>query len=141
MPNRIITAILWIAAAIFMQTSSADEDVNYHNIAEANSSRTGEVVIRYLRELGDSCITVQVLENISEWKVISSKYFCSIDGLSFMEDLADAHFENISIFNDKISLTLSITPLEPTGEQRLNCFIPITKKIVQEISCADQVSN
>lgn len=133
--------MLGIAAVLFVQVSSAEEGINYHNIAEASSSRTGEVVIRYLRELGSSCLTVQTLEKISEWKVISSKYFCSINGLSFKKDLADAHFENIAISNDKVSLTLSITPLEPTGEQRLNCFIPITKKTVQEISCIDQVSH
>lgn len=138
--NLIITA-LGIVALISIQASSADENIKYQNIAEANSLRAGEIVIRYLRELGNPCITVQTLEKIDDWKVISSKYFCSINGLSFRKDLADAHFENISLFNDRVSATLSITPLEPTGEQRFNCLISISKKTVQEISCAAQASH
>lgn len=127
-----------IQLGLFCAPLAANEEINYSMVAEAGSKRMDEIIIRYMRELGSPCITAQTLDPKSNWKTISSKYFCSLNGRSFLNDFADAHFEDLSFSERAIEMVLSITPLEPTGEQKLNCTIPIRQNIVQEMICEDR---
>lgn len=79
-------------------------------VAEAKSKRMDEIIVKYIRELGSPCITTQTLDPKNEWKTISSRYFCSINGRSFLNDFADAHFESLRFSESGIDMTLSITP-------------------------------
>lgn len=123
---------------LFCTSLTASEAPNYSLVAEAESARMNEVIVRYIRELGSPCITAQTLDPKNDWKIISSRYFCSFNGRSFLDDFTDAHFEGFNFSESGIDMILSITPLEPTGEHRLNCTIPILQNTIQEMTCKKQ---
>lgn len=127
-----------IQLSLFCVPLAANDVVNYSMVAEAGSKHMDGVIVRYIRELGSPCMTAQTLDPKSDWKTISSRYFCSLNGRSFLNDFADAHFDNLRFSESGIDMTLSITPLEPLGEQRLNCTIPIRQNTVQEMICEDR---
>jgi hypothetical protein len=71
---------------------------------------------------------------------LSSKRFCSFEGKSFADEVADATFEGLYFGEDGVHLTLSITPLRLTGEQRRACVVPVEQGIIGDLQCAEAVN-
>lgn len=111
------------------------EEINYSKISEANSVRQGKALIRYFQIYGEPCTYFQFINSKDKWSVATTEKFCSLDGKSFWTDFSDAAITNIKISDGGISMDLSITPLEPTGEQKKKCFIPISKGIFGAVDC------
>lgn len=105
-------------------------------VSVVGSGRIGDNVVRYIRTFNDSCLSVQVLNPENNWKVLSESNLCSFEGKRFDSDFTDASFENIFVQNDGIHLTLSVTPLQPMGEQRRDCIIPIVVSSIKGLSCS-----
>lgn len=111
-------------ASIFFPTVTIGEEINYSKISEASSARIESILARYSRSYGEPCANIQTLSPGS-WEIIETKRICSFNNLSFETEVADAYFSNPEFSNNGIHLQLSITPLEPIGEQKKKCFIPI----------------
>lgn len=124
-------------ASIFFSTITTGEEINYSKISEASSARIGSILVRYSRLYGEPCANIQILSP-GTWKTIETKRICSLKNLSFETEVADAYFNNHEFSNNGIHLQLSITPLEPIGEQKKKCFIPIKDKRIGAMECIDQ---
>ena len=107
-------------------------------VSRVGSGRVGGNVVRYVKKFNSSCLEVQVINPDSHWKILSASNFCTFKGKSFDSDFTDAGFEDISIMNDGLHMTLSITPLQPTGEERRSCHIPVEGAVIKELKCADR---
>jgi hypothetical protein len=125
------------ATLIFWLGSAAAEIPDLGAVSKVGAGRVGDKVIRYVRTFNDSCLDVQILNPEKNWEVLSASSFCSYEAKRFDLDFADASFEDISVKDDGIHLTLSLTPLQPTGEQRLSCVIAIANASIQKLSCSE----
>lgn len=105
-------------------------------VSKVEAGRVGDNIVRYVKTFNDSCLEVQVLSPENGWKILAAKSFCSFENKKFESDFADAGFEDISVKEDGIHLILSITPLQPTGEQRRNCIIPIASTTIKNLNCS-----
>jgi hypothetical protein len=106
-------------------------------VSEVGTGRVGDNVVRYVKTFGNSCLEVQVVSPEKNWKVLSSSDFCTFEGKKFSSDFADAGFEDILVKADGIHLTLSLTPLQPTGEQRRSCIIHVEATVIKDLSCSE----
>ncbi|WPC05252.1 hypothetical protein SBP02_00440 [Pseudomonas benzenivorans] len=122
---------------VFLATAVAGEEIDYSKISEAKSARLNNIVARYIRIYGEPCAFFQTLNPRNGWKITSAKNFCSLNGKSFRTDFSDSHFENVYFSSLGAHLTLSITPLETTGEQKMKCFVPIENSTISEMICED----
>ncbi|MNF55422.1 hypothetical protein D3C85_372190 [compost metagenome] len=119
---------------LFVAHANAGE-INYSKISEAHSVRQGKALIRYFQIYGEPCTYFQFIDSKNKWSVATTEKFCSLDGKSFWTDFSDAEVTNIKIFDGGVSMDLSITPLEPTGEQKKKCFMPISKETFGTVDC------
>jgi hypothetical protein len=121
----------------FYMGHAAAEIPDIGPVSEVGAGRVGDNVVRYVKIFGKSCLEVQVISPEKNWKVLSSSNFCTFEGKKFGSDFADAGFEDISVEADGIHLTLSLTPLQPTGEQRRSCVIPVVATVIKDLSCSE----
>lgn len=120
---------------LFIGGATAANDIG--SVSEVGAGRVGAHVVRYVKTFNDSCLEVQVVSPDNNWKILSASNFCSFEGKSFDSDYADAGFDNISVKNDGVHLTLSTTPLRPTGEERRLCNIPVEGTTIKELKCSE----
>lgn len=111
-------------------------EIDYSKISEASSARIENILVRYFRIYGEPCANIQIL-NSKNWEAVETKLICELNGLSLESEVADAYFSNPQFSNEGVHLQLSITPLEPVGEQKKACLIPIRDKKIGAIECAD----
>ena len=109
--------------------------INISQVSESASRRFGDVVARYVSTFGNPCLTVQTLAPDGNWRVLSSRQFCTFDGKRFWSDYAEAGFEDHAFAEDGLHVTLSLTELRAPGEKRLACVIPIQNAQIQELKC------
>lgn len=124
-----------VVCILFIGRASAANDIG--SVSEVGAGRVGAHVVRYVKTFNDSCLEVQVVSPDNNWKILSASNFCSFEGKSFDSDYADAGFDNISVKNDGVHLTLSTTPLRPTGEERRLCNIPVEGTTIKELKCSE----
>lgn len=108
-------------------------------VSEVGVGRVGDNVARYIKTFNDSCLEVQVISPDKNWEVLSFANFCKFEGKKFGSDFADAGFEDITVQEDGIHMILSVTPLQPTGEQRRHCVVPVVGALIKELSCSEVV--
>lgn len=120
---------------LFASTYTNAQEIDYTKISEAQSIRHGEIIVRNLKLYGEPCTYFQVINSKKKWTISETIKFCQIDGKSFLTDFADAETTNIRITEKGITMNLSITPLDTTGEQKKECFIPILKNSLGAIEC------
>lgn len=123
-----------VVCILFVGGAAAANDIGA--VSEVGAGRVGANVVRYIKTFNDSCLEVQVVSPDDNWKILSASSFCTFEGKSFDSDFADAGFEDISVKNDGVHLTLSITPLRPTGEERRSCNIPVEGTTIKELKCS-----
>lgn len=111
-------------------------EIDYYKISEASSARIEKTLVRYFRIYGEPCANIQIL-NSKNWEAVETKRICELNGLSLDSEVADAYFSNPQFSNEGVYIQLSITPLEPVGEQKKACLIPIRDKQIGAIKCAD----
>ncbi|WP_426233833.1 lysozyme inhibitor LprI family protein [Pseudomonas sp. TWP3-2] len=111
------------------------EVVDVAKVSSSASQRFGDVVARYVTTFGSPCLNVQILAPNGNWRVLSSKRFCSFAGKAFWTDYADAGFEDHVFADDGLHVTLSLTELRGPGEKRLACVIPIQNSQIKELQC------
>jgi hypothetical protein len=128
--KKIPLLVVWA----FFPTITIGDEIGYSKISEASSARIESIHARYSRLYGEPCANIQIL-NPGNWEVIETERICSFNGLSFETDFADAYFSDPKFSSDGVHLHLSLTPLEPTGEQKKKCFIPIKNKHIGTIEC------
>ena len=104
-------------------------------VSQSASQRFGDVVARYVSTFSNPCLTVQILAPDGNWRVLSSRQFCSFDGKAFWKDYADAGFEDHAFAEDGLHVTLSLTELRAPGEKRRACVIPIQHAQIKELKC------
>ncbi|WP_313086226.1 hypothetical protein [Pseudomonas sp.] len=119
---------------VFVAHANAEE-IAYSKISEAQSVRYGKNLIRYFQVYGEPCTYFQLIDSKNKWNVATTKKFCSLDGKSFWTDFSDTAVTGIKISDDGISIDLSITPLEPTGEQKKKCFMPVSAEAFGAVDC------
>ncbi len=122
---------------VFHLGHAAAEIPNIGSVSEVGAGRVGNNVVRYIKTFGSSCLDVQVISPDKNWSVLSSSNFCTFEGKKFGSDFADAGFEDITVEADGLHLTLSLTPLQPTGEQRRGCVIPVAAEVIKDLKCAE----
>ncbi|VVO94595.1 lysozyme inhibitor LprI family protein [Pseudomonas fluorescens] len=108
---------------------------NISKVSKSASQRFGDVVARYVSTFSDPCLTVQILAPDGNWRVLSSRQFCSFEGKAFWKDFADADFEDHAFAEDGLHVTLSLTELRGAGEKRRACVIPIQNAQIKELKC------
>jgi hypothetical protein len=123
-----------VVCILFVGGAAAANDIGA--VSEVGAGRVGANVVRYIKTFNDSCLEVQVVSPDDNWKILSASSFCTFEGKSFDSDFADAGFEDISVKNNGVHLTLSITPLRPTGEERRSCSIPVEGTTIKELKCS-----
>lgn len=111
--------------------------LNYSAVAEANSARIDNVLVRYLRIFEDPCLYIETVSLDGNWGATSRANVCDLEGRSFSSGFTYAGFQNISFEVDGIHLTLSTTPLEPTEEEKRKCFIPVTSGQIGRLHCSE----
>jgi uncharacterized protein YecT (DUF1311 family) len=111
------------------------ELVDVAKVSGSASQRFGDIVARYVTTFGSPCLNVQILAPEGNWRVLSSKRFCSFDGKTFWADYADARFEDHAFAADGLHVTLSLTELRGAGEKRLTCVIPIQNSQIKALKC------
>jgi hypothetical protein len=117
------------------------DSISYENVFIVDSHRIGSVLVRYVKLLSDPCLTVQALHHSSDWKVVSSKSFCSYKEISLMDDIFDSSFDDISFAKDGVHFTLNITLRPLAGEQRRECVVPVEQGVIGSLICGDPTSN
>jgi hypothetical protein len=110
--------------------------VNYSASSEVNSGRVNGTLVRYIKTFEDDCLEVEVVNSGAKLSVLSSMHLCSFEGKPFSTGFAYAGFQDITFEKDGIHLTLSITPLEPTGEEVRECVIPIAEGNMSDLQCS-----
>jgi hypothetical protein len=120
---------------LFASTYSNAQEIDYTKISEAQSIRQGATLVRHFNLYGEPCAYFQIIDSTNKWSISETKKFCHIDGKSFLTDFADAEITNIRLTEKGISISLSITPLETTGEQKKECFMPILNDSLGIIEC------
>ncbi|QLC73180.1 hypothetical protein LPB260_20740 [Pseudomonas sp. LPB0260] len=120
----------------FLPTVAIGGEVDYSKIAEASSARIGDTLVRYSRLYEEPCAYIQII-NPKNWQATETARICEFNGLSFATEVADAYFSNPEFSKNGVHLQLSITPLEPTGEQNKRCFVPIQNKHIGTLECID----
>lgn len=121
---------------ILLPSLVVSAEIDYSKISEASSARIEKILVRYFRIYGEPCANIQIL-NSKNWEAVETKRICELNGLSLESEVADAYFSNPQFSNEGVHLQLSITPLEPVGEQKKACLIPIKDKQIGAIECAD----
>lgn len=111
-------------------------EIDYSKIAEASSARIENILVRYSRLYGEPCANIQII-NSKNWEAVETRRICEFNGQSLESEFADAHFSNPEFSKEGVHLQLSITPLEPVGEQKKTCLIPIRDKQIGAIECTD----
>ena len=111
------------------------EVVDVAKVSSSASQRYGDVVARYVTTFGSPCLNVQILAPKGNWRVLSSKRFCSFNGKSFWDGYASALFEDHAFTSDGLQLTLSLFELREEAEKRLACVIPIQNEQIKELKC------
>lgn len=106
-------------------------------VSKVGSGRVGNYVSRYVTTFSDSCLAVQILDPEKNWEVLSASNFCYFEGKNFDSDFADSSVEDIYFEDGGIHLTLSLTPLQTTGEQRWSCVISIANASIEKLSCSE----
>jgi hypothetical protein len=120
---------------LFVTNCSNAQDIDYTKISEAQSIRQGATLVRHFNLYGEPCAYFQVIDSKKNWIISETKKFCHIDGKSFLTDFSDAEVKNIRLTTKGISMILSITPLENSGEQKKECFMPILANSLGTIEC------
>lgn len=126
---------LVVASVGFSQVSAAD----YSNASEINSGRSGDVPVRYIKSFNNQCLVVEVLDVKREVEVLDRLNLCSFEGKDFSTEYADVGFQDLSFGQDGLQFVLSITPLEPTGEQLRRCVVPIKGKVLGSLKCFERL--
>jgi hypothetical protein len=121
-------------------TLVVSDEIDYSKIAEASSARIEKTLVRYSRLYGDPCANIQIL-NSKNWEVIETKRICELNGQSLESEFADAYFSNPEFSKEGVHLQLSITPLEPIGEQKKICLVPIKYKKIGPMECIEKTAN
>lgn len=121
---------------ILLPSLVVSAEIDYSKISEASSARIEKILVRYFRIYGEPCANIQIL-NSKNWEAVETKRICELNGLSLESEVADAYFSNPQFSNEGVHLQLSITSLEPVGEQKKACLIPIKYKQIGAIECAD----
>lgn len=125
------------AFILFLAMGVHGEEIDYSKISEAKSARINNLIIRYIRMYGESCAVLQTINPKGGREITSTKNICSLNGKSFKTDFADAYFENVYFSDNGVHLTLSTTSLEPIGEQKMECFVPIKDGSINTMTCED----
>lgn len=126
------------ALCMLLAFSGVSWGFDYGRASKIESSRQGDVVVRYIKEYGSPCLRVQVLEPAKNWALIAEKRFCSYREKSLITDVAYATFEKITFSPDGISFRLSITPLTLNDEELYVCTIPVSGAKIRELECIDK---
>jgi hypothetical protein len=129
--------LIFLFLLLFNQVSAGEP--KYANSSEINSGRSGGVLARYIKTFKSECLVIEIINIQGELKVLESKRICSFEGKPFSTGFSYAGFQDIVFENDGISLTLSITPLTPTGEELRKCFIPITNGKLSDLICTTAI--
>ena len=111
--------------------------LNYSAVAEANSARIDNVLVRYLKIFEDPCLYIETVSLDGNWGATSRANVCDLEGRTFSSGFTYVGFQNISFEVDGIHLTLSTTPLEPTEKEKRKCFIPIASGQIGRLHCSD----
>ncbi len=111
--------------------------VDYGKASKIESARQGDIVVRYIKEYGSSCLIVQVLDPAKDWSILGDKKFCSYGSKSLMTDVSYASFEKITFSPDGIHFNLSVTPLALSEDELHVCFIPIKGAEIKDLECPD----
>ena len=122
---------------MFFLGDAAAETLDIGAVSEVGSGRVGANVVRYVKTFKNSCLEVQVVSPDRNWEILSVSDFCTFEGKSFDSDFADAGFEGVSVKKDGVHLTLSVTPLRPTGEERRECSILVDGTSIKELKCSE----
>lgn len=126
-----------IALLVISPFSIASSDtVNYSFASEVNSGRVGGVLVRYVKTFENECLEVEVVSVKPSPKVLQRMNLCSFEGKSFSTGFAHAGFQNIIFAKDGIYLDLSVTPLDPIGEEIRKCFIPVLDGRLNALQCS-----
>jgi len=81
-------------------------------------------------------LVIEIINVHDKLKVLESMDLCSFEGKFFSTGFAYAGFQDITFEKDGIHLILSVTPLEPTGEQLRKCSIPIANGKMSSLHCS-----
>ena len=122
---------------VLFPTVAVGGEIEYSKISEASSARIEGTLVRYSRLYGEPCANIQIITPKS-WEAIETKRICELNGLSLESEVADAYFSNPKFSREGVHLNLSITPLEPVGEQKKLCLIPIKDKQIGTMECVMQ---
>lgn len=131
-----IEKISAVISLTLLSSLSVSGEIDYSKTAEASSARIENILVRYFRIYGEPCANIQTL-NSKNWEAVETKRICELNGLSLESEVADAYFSNPQFSNEGVHLQLSITPLEPVGERKKACLIPIIDKQIGAIECID----
>lgn len=121
----------------FFSAATVGGEIECSKISEASSARIEGALVRYSRLYGEPCANIQII-NPKSWEAIETKRICELDGLSLESEVADAYFSNPQFSKEGVRLNLSVTPLEPVGEQKKICLIPIKGKQIGTMECVMQ---
>jgi hypothetical protein len=124
------TAILSMVFSFFSNEPRAEHINPYEKISH---TLNGDILKYSLNKRGD-CAIFQVLDT-KTLNIKSTKRMCSFRGASFWDQVADAHFYNISFSGTGIKFHLSITPLYPVKEEIFECIAPIKASKLLPIIC------
>ena len=109
---------------------------DYGKASKIDSARHGDVVVRYIKEYGSPCLSIQLLNPNKKWMLVSRKIICKYRGRSLMDDVSYAAFEDISFSNVGVQFNLKIIPLELSEDEVYACIVPIKGAVIEEMRCS-----
>jgi hypothetical protein len=124
---------------LFSFGSAKADIINYSNVSEVKSGRSGGVLARYIKTFEDECLAIEIIKIQGGVRVLDGENICSFQGKPFSTGFAYAGFQDITFEEDGIHLILSITPLEPIGEQLRKCLIPIESGKMGSFECSNPI--
>ncbi|WP_323156014.1 hypothetical protein [Pseudomonas alvandae] len=113
---------------------SSEAVAENRELYEQTSTIINNELLKYSLSKKGNCAVFRIL-SATNLEIKSVRKMCSYEGRSFWDQVADAHFYNISFSGAGIKFYLSITPLYPVNEQIYECIAPIKASELLPIIC------
>lgn len=121
--------------ALICANNATAKDFDYRNVAMAGTGSVGDLFIRYLLPLNESCLFIQNLVPGKLGTVSAQKEICSLDGKEFDSGFTAVDFKEGVFKGGRLFFEIGVTPLEPVGETIMSCEVIFSRDLADHLSC------
>ena len=121
--------------ALVCANQAIAKDFDYRNVAMAGTGSVGDLFIRYLLPLNESCLLIQNLVPGKLGEVSAQKEICSLDGKKIDSDFAAVDLKEGVFKGGRLFFEIGVTPFEPVGETIMSCEVIFSHELADHLFC------